>query len=242
MSPVRRRSGYFNRKKLRRILSGIVMLPVVVVAACICLLGWNGYHSVYIQPKVYAPPPPQYFRAARKIYPFSIIPGGVYEPKELAQNLQLDPSLREHYGDVRMENLIAVRTQEPMQGYVSYRNDGKISWTSKRLTIPRGELILTDGQHMIRSRCGNRIQQKNPGGVVSSSAITEQMQDLILDAPLPSIAKLPPPLQPVLSPGVLAGDIWKMPAAEVTTTPEPGTLMLFASGLLLIFMRTVSRI
>jgi len=241
MSPVRRRSGIFGRKKLRTALSGIVVFSVVAVASCICLLGWKGYHSVYMQPNAYAPPPPQYFRAARKIYPFSVIPGGVYDPKELAQNLQLEPSLREHYRDVRMENLIAVRTQSSMQAYVSFRNGAHIYWTSKQLTIPRGELMLTDGEHMIRSRCGNRIQRTKPGTEVSSAGVTEQTQDMILNTPLPSIAKLPPALQPVLSPGVLTGDIWKLPGEEVTATPEPGTLMLFASGLVLISLRIANR-
>ena len=220
------------------LLSSVVVLTVVAVCAGMSLLAWEGYHSVYMQPLVYAPPPPPIFRASRKIYPFSIIPGGVYEAKELARNIELDPSLAEHYRDIRMENLIAVRTPAAMQAYVSFRHGGQICWTSKPLTIPRGELVLTDGRHMIRSRCGNRIQQKRPQSVVSGSAITEEMQDLIMDAPLPSIARLPPSLQPVLSPGVLAGDIWKDPVPEISAVPEPGTMSLFASGFLFVFLTT----
>jgi len=236
MSPVRR-SQFVNRKKIRTLLSGIVVLSIVCASASMVLLAWKGYHSVYIQPTVYAPPPVPIFRAARKIYPFSVIPGGVYEPKELAQNIQFDPLLAEHYRDIQIENLVAVRTQAPMQAYVSFRQGGQIWWTSKELTIPRGELVLTDGRHMIRSRCGNRIQHKTPASSVSSSAMTEQMQDLILDAPLPSIAKLPPSLQPVLSPGVLVGDLWKQPENAPAAEPEPGTLILFASGFLFLLLR-----
>lgn len=105
MSPVRRRSRFISRKKARMLLSGVVVLTVVAVCAGMSLLAWEGYHSVYMQPLVYAPPPPPIFRASRKIYPFSIIPGGVYEAKELAQNIELDPSLAEHYRDIRMETL-----------------------------------------------------------------------------------------------------------------------------------------
>jgi hypothetical protein len=180
------------------------------------------------------------FRAARKIYPFSIIPGGVYEPNELAQNVRLDRSLAEHYGDIQIENLIAVRTQAPMQRYVSFRQGGQIFWTTKELTIPRGELVLTDGQHMIRSRCGNRLQQTRPENAVRSSMMTEQMQSLLMDAPLPSIVNLPRSLQPVLSQAVLAGDLREDPGNELATVPEPGTLILFASGFLLIVVK-VSR-
>ena len=89
---------------------------------------------------------------------------------------------------------------------------------------------------MIRSRCGNRIQQKSPEDAVHSTAMTEQMQALIMDAPLPSIADLPASLQPVLSPGVVVGDIWKDPENQLAGTPEPGTLILFSSGALCLLL------
>jgi hypothetical protein len=205
------------------------------------LLAWRGYHSVYLQPMVYAPPPAPSFRAARKIYPFSIIPGGVYEPSELAQNIRLDRSLAEHYSDIQIENLIAVRTQAPMQRYVSFRQGGQILWTTNELTIPRGELVLTDGQHMIRSRCGNRLQQKRPENAVRSSMMTEQMQSMLMDAPLPSAVNLPRSLQPVLSQAAGVGDPWKDPANDLAAVPEPGTLILFASGFLLLVLRISPR-
>ena len=235
MSPVRR-SQFVSRKKIRLLLSAMVVLPILGVGAGLLLLAWSGYHSVYIQPSAYAPPPMPIFRAARKIYPFSVIPGGVYDSKELTQTIQGDPSLVEHYRDIQIENLIAVRTQAPMQAFVSFRQDKQIYWTSKALTIPRGELVLTDGQHMIRSRCGNRIQQKSPEYAVRSSTMTEQMQALVMDAPLPSIANLPASLQPVLSPGVLVEDLWKNPENQVAATPEPGTLILFSSGFLCLLL------
>ena len=241
MSPVRRRAGFFSPRRVRRLLSGIMALSTFALVMGIMLLAWKAYHSVYLQPMVYAPPPAPTFRAARKIYPFSIIPGGVYDPKELEKSIQLNPSLAEHYRDIQMENLTAVRTQAPMQAYLSFRRNGQICWTSKELTIPRGELILTDGQHMIRSRCGNRIQKTRPGGSVHSAADTQQTEDFILEAPLPSIAQLPPYLQPVLSPGVLSPDIWKEPGNELSPVPEPGTLVLFASGFLLIFLTAFHR-
>ena len=222
-------------------LSVIALLSILAVSTGVLLMVRSVYHSIYLQPRVYAPPPPPNFRAARKIYPFSIIPGGVYDPKELTQSIQLDPSLAEHYRDIQMENLIAVRTQAPTLAYVSFRHGGQIFWSSKELTIPRGELVLTDGKHMIRSRCGNRMQRERPRSAVSSSAITEQMQDLIMDAPLPSIAKLPPYLQPVLSPGALVGDVWKEPGREISAVPEPEALILFASGFLFISLMALHR-
>jgi len=193
-----------------------VVLSILAVCAGLSLLAWKGYHSVYMQPMVYAPPPPPIFPAARKVYPFSIIPGGVYSADELARSILLDPSLAEHYRDIRMKDLIAVRTQASMRAYVSFRRDGQIFWTSKKLTIASGEIVLTDGEHMIRGRCGNRIQEKRPKGAIVASTLTE-------------------------TPSVLERDIWRERGAEIPVVPEPRTLILFASGFLLLFLMTFPR-
>jgi len=242
VSPVRKRSGFFSRKRIPLLVTCIVVMPLLGAAAGLMFLTWSGYHSMYVQPWVYGAPPAQIFRAARKIYPFSIIPGGVYDGKELEKSMQLDPSLAEHYRDVRTENLVAVRTQAPMHAYVSFRQNGQICWTSKEVTIPKGELVLTDGQQMIRSRCGNRILQwKAPRNAVHSDSMTEQTQDLAMDAPMPSLAKLPPYLQPVLPPGGAVGEVWKASGVQPSPVPEPGVLMLFGSGVLFIAMAALPR-
>ena len=41
--------------------------------------------------------------------------------------------------------------------YVSYRKNNSIFATRKQLRIPKGELVLTDGTHLARARCGNRL-------------------------------------------------------------------------------------
>ena len=47
--------------------------------------------------------------------------------------------------------------QKDACAYVSFRKEGKISWTQKCVMLHRGELILTDGFYMIRALCGNQV-------------------------------------------------------------------------------------
>lgn len=235
MSPVRRRPA-FSRGRASLLLKGILLLPILAVVAGIALLGWKAYHSVYVQPMVYARPPRPTFRAARKVYPFSVIPGGVYDPRELEKSMRGDPTLAAHYNDVQTDRLIAVRTQAPIKAYVSFRREGKICWTSRQVAIPAGELVLTDGHHLIRSRCGNRIEQMKPWSTTQSakSVVTADADYLALDTPLPSIVPLPPRLQPVMPPGVTVTDALPDHGGDASPTPEPQNLLLFGSGMLLL--------
>ena len=123
MSPVRKKEGWLGHRKLGTVLAGAMVVPVVLALVAGGFLAWNLYHSVYVQPAKYAPAPAQNFRAARRIYPFSVIPGGVYEPKELVTSMEKDPALREHYKDVKLDNLVAVRTSSAIKAEVSYRKN-----------------------------------------------------------------------------------------------------------------------
>jgi len=232
MSPVRRREGILGRRKLGRLLAGVMVIPVVLALGAAGVLSWKLYHSVYVQPSKYAPPPAPTFRAARRVYPFSVIPGGVYEPQELVTSLEKDPSLREHYKGVNVDNLVAVRTSTAIQAEVSYRKDGCIRWTSKTVTIPAGELVLTDGNNVIRGRCGNRIRL--PAETTHSGVATTETEERAFDLPLPPLVPPSPPYQPVMPPGVHPPDVFPSPPQD-TNTPEPSALLLFASGMLFLF-------
>ncbi len=86
---------------------------------------------------------------------------------------------------------------------------------------------------MIRTRCGNRLVERLPRSeAMSDISDLGPMQEMMFDTPLPSIAQLPPALQPTLMPGVTLLDLWKngQPPPK-DYTPEPGTIGLFASGL-----------
>lgn len=104
-------------------------------------------------------PVPAYTRSLHPNYPYSIIPGGAYSPSELQNADQEDPLVKEHYADFNVKKAQMVRLTDDRYQYVSYRLRKKIYWTKKKLRIPKGELLLTDGSSWARARCGNRLSE-----------------------------------------------------------------------------------
>jgi hypothetical protein len=56
-----------------------------------------------------------------------------------------------------------------------------VGWTSRRVTLRPGELLLTDGQNQARTRCGNRIAEVAPAEISLEEPAPET-----LETPLPS--------------------------------------------------------
>lgn len=104
-------------------------------------------------------PIPAYTRSLRPNYPYSIIPGGAYSGAELRYADQEDPVVKEHYADFNMRKVQMVQLKEDRYQYVSYRLRKKVYWTKKKLRIPKGEVLLTDGGNWARARCGNRLSE-----------------------------------------------------------------------------------
>jgi hypothetical protein len=86
-----------------------------------------------------------------------VVPSGVLSGKELRSAAQKDPIVAAHYADFRAESARIIRVAKEKQVFVSYRVGNRIYWTTKKLTLHAGETILTDGEHSVRTRCGNRI-------------------------------------------------------------------------------------
>lgn len=197
------------------------------------------------------PPPPLDFRAARPVYPFSLVPGGVYDSTELSTSANADPVVRRHYRDVRIEGLWTARTSRPMLAYVSFRKGDSVGWTKKKVKIPKGELVLTDGTNLIRARCGNRIRQLPPP-LDNTTTVLEDPPEMVFETPAPPIIEIPesprpqlvevaskvplppvgpgpsgPPIVPVVLPPYHPGN----PGQPLAPVPEPGTIMLMLTGM-----------
>lgn len=100
---------------------------------------------------------PAFIRSIRPVYPYSVIPGGVYSSRELRDSIVRDPIVASHYVGFDIAHAALVRTTIPTLRYVSYRKNNQIIWTRKQLRIPKGELLISDGAHFARARCGNRL-------------------------------------------------------------------------------------
>ena len=113
-------------------------------------------------------PLPAFVRSLHPNYPYSVIPGGAYSAAELRYVNRKDDAVRAHYADFNLRTAHLVQLTEDHYQYVSYRVKNQIYWTKKRLRIPQGEYLLTDGVHFARTRCGNRLSD-TPRQQISSS-------------------------------------------------------------------------
>ena len=113
--------------------------------------------SAAIAPAVASAAPAAEQGAARRIYPFSIIPGGVADGDELARVIRTDAVVAAHYAGFDVANARAVTVTKPRAVYVSYRKGDQVYWTKKKLMLAPGETLLTDGRNEMRARCANRI-------------------------------------------------------------------------------------
>jgi hypothetical protein len=124
---------------------------------------------------------------ARPVYPYSLVPGGVHDPKELERVFEHDPVIAAHYRDFDFRRARVVQLLEDKTVYVSYRIRGRVYWTTKRVRLRRGEKVITDGKMTLRTRCGNQVSETARNEVSPNE---------------PAIARLENPIQ--LDPGTAA--------------------------------------
>jgi hypothetical protein len=93
----------------------------------------------------------------RVIYPYSVVPGGVRTPAELKAVSEHDPAVREHYSRFDFSKARVVTVDQPRLVYLSYRIGDNIYWTTKKVSLHKGEQLITDGSITARARCGNRV-------------------------------------------------------------------------------------
>ncbi len=199
---------------------------MVVVLGAFCTV--RAYHSVYLQPELYAPP--LVVRQLRQVFPYSIVAGGVLDRQEVVEAMHNDPVTHAHYRDVRVSALVLTRTEQPMKLHVSYRKGDKVYCTKRTLNIPQGEHILTDGKNIIRVRCGNRLIAVLGGSDYAVEATPDAGLEDALETPIPHVARILPghviPGTKVLPSSHETGE-----ENEIATTPEPSAWVLYLSGM-----------
>ncbi|MGC2197902.1 MAG: PEP-CTERM sorting domain-containing protein [Terriglobales bacterium] len=95
----------------------------------------------------------------RPVYPYSIVPGGVHDPKELERVFERDPVVAAHYRGFDFRRARVLQLTEDKTVYVSYRIAGRVYWTTKKVRLRRGEKVITDGKMTLRTRCGNQVSE-----------------------------------------------------------------------------------
>jgi len=167
------RSAYIRRsRKGSRLKQRLAAVGVLGVVACAALYAYAMHESTAptVSAQAHAPaaaatPVPAVLRTAaqvetkktRRVYPYSIVPGGVLDRKELTHAVAVDQVVAAHYAAFEASKTTVRTVDKPRAVYVSYRKGDKVFWTAKKLQLAEGETLLSDGRNEIRTRCGNRI-------------------------------------------------------------------------------------
>jgi hypothetical protein len=251
----RKRSFY---KKHRVLLHTLAFL-------CVCVFAFIYASGVRVPLKssqnktpspVQIPEPDETYELAtyeRAVYPYSVIPGGVRSREELAAKMSEDKVVLEHFSDFQVSRARIVKAEETQFAYVSYRMDDQVYWTSKKLKIPEGETLITDGENCARTRCGNMVSPVPMEPVAEEEPMVETF-DVPSIAPV-EIRELGPiaqvdlelrefspfeTLEPKILPYYFRPLFVIQP--EGPYIPEPGTLVLLISGLgALLYLKLVKR-
>jgi PEP-CTERM motif len=95
----------------------------------------------------------------RPVYPYSVVPGGVEDAQELKWVAEHDPIVAAHYAGFDYDHAHVVRLTLARTVYLSFRIGNHVYWTRHRVTLHKGEKLLTDGRMTARTRCGNRVEE-----------------------------------------------------------------------------------
>lgn len=96
---------------------------------------------------------------ARPVYPYSVVPGGVEDVKELKWAAEHDPVVAAHYAGFDYDHAQVVRVTLARTVYLSYRIGNHIYWTRRRIALHKGEKLITDGKITARTRCANQVKE-----------------------------------------------------------------------------------
>ena len=118
----------------------------------------------------------------RKVYPYSLVPGGVKDARELKWAADHDPVVAAHYAGFDYDHARVIRLALARMAYVSYRIGHRVYWTRRPIHLKKGETLITDGKITARTRCGNRVEDVPQQATSESEPPAEKF-----DEPVPPV-------------------------------------------------------
>jgi hypothetical protein len=255
------------RRRSRRWLAlATVVIALAAVAVAVALSLWIGQLAGQLPADCWRRParglegylPAPEYRGARSVFPYSVVPGGVISEEEVEASVASDPVVAQHYAGIITARLQLTRLPATIYAYASFRTANGVHWTTRKIRVPKGELLLSDGVNLIRARCGNRLNFAPPEGALPPAPPPPiEPPEVVLEHGLPPILRASPvPLlqpfdrprpepttpywPPVATPvvwccvlGVPAGP-GLPPTSPSTGVPEPRFLVLVGSGMLVV--------
>jgi len=156
----------------------------------------------------------------RKIYRYSVVPGGVASAEDFERARRSDPVVAAHFADFG-KNTRMTTLQEDMYVYVSYRQGNKIYYTKKRHKVCKGEVVITDGKNFARARCANRLSRIFRPPALAFDEPTAPQFDYIDPPSSPDVVPTDPSLTSNFY-GLPDGSSYGPPAAPAQTGAAPG--------------------
>lgn len=176
----------------------------------------------------------------RPVYPYSVIPGGIRNAHELKLAAERDPVVASHYRGFDYDHARVVRLVLARTVYVSYRIGNKVYWTRHRVSLKKGETVITDGRMTARTRCGNRVEEVPQQATSNAEPPVEKFEEPVHPAIGTPVRNPPVPFESALMhrPGVpglgpapplslydpFGGGSWTPvfpPSIPVVCSPEP---------------------
>jgi PEP-CTERM motif len=112
-----------------------------------------------------------------RVYPYSVVPGGVRSPEDLHQASLRDRVVGKHFSGFDFRRAKVVELGEPRLAYLSYRIGNKVFWTKKRVHLRKGEKLVTDGVISARTRCANQVSATPQNAVSAEEPPAETFED-----------------------------------------------------------------
>jgi hypothetical protein len=135
----------------------------------------------------------------RPIYPYSLVPGGVRTVHELKQAAEHDPVVAAHYAGFDFDHARIVRLRRALAAYVSYRMGNNVFWTRHLIALKKGEMLITDGKIICRTRCANRVEEMPQQATSESEPPVMKFDEPILPPAGTAISNPPVPFQSALN-------------------------------------------
>lgn len=134
----------------------------------------------------------------RHVYPYSVVPGGVQDVRELKWAAEHDPVVAAHYAGFDYDHARVVRLVLARTAYVSYRIGNRVYWTRHRISLKAGETLITDGKITARTRCANRVEEVPPQLHSSVEPRPEEFDEPFPQIPGTAVTNPPVPYQSAL--------------------------------------------
>ena len=178
----RRRTRRHRRNRLIR--RSLTAATVVIIVASVSTFALQYFSPSLFSRRQSAPPPLERSdltlgrtsainqilsdaQPSRPVYPYSVVAGGIEDVKELKWVAEHDPIVGAHYAGFNYAHAQVVRLTLARTVYLSYRIGNHIYWTHRRVTLHKGEKVITDGRMTARTRCANRVEESPQQQAVS---------------------------------------------------------------------------